>query len=444
MKRPWMLAVVSIACNSNGGGSSTDAASGTGGSAPLAGAAGAAGRGGTPGGASGSAGSGGVTAGRGGSASAGRAGSPGGTSGGSEGDAGAGAVPGEGGSSVGGKSAGGSSAGGGGAGGSSAGGSSAGGSGASGLPWLRVEGNAIKNPEGETVILRGVALMDLGATEEWYGGARAMIDRLTDRDDTQGDSPGWYPTVLRLAVYPEDGEVESPFTFQPGSDDFYEELLRPTVDYAREKGVYVILDWQYIDDTDSHVAATTEFWSYMAPKFANDSNVLFELYNEPINDGNWQVVRGHMQTWYDTVREDAPQNLVLVGTPNWSANIGPSATDPVDGTNIAYVAHMYPYHFGEEDLRDQLAAAAAVHPVFVTEWGFIGGTEDILDGTVTSYGEPFKSFLTEHGVSWTAWCASYDWYPPMFDEDFTLLVGEGSMGGFAKDWLYETRNSNVP
>jgi hypothetical protein len=439
-----MLAVLTIACDSNGGAPDTDGMSGRGGSVNLAGGAGTAGRGDPAGGAPNTAGSGGVAAGRAGSESAGRTSSSGGSSGAAAaaaGGAGAGLAPSVGGSDVGGSGVGGSGTG---LGGSSGAGGSAGSSASSGLPWLRVEGNAIKNPDGDTVILRGVALMDLGATEEWYGGAKAMIDRLTDREDPQGDSPGWYPTVLRLAIYPTDGEVESPFTFQPGSDDFYEELLRPTVDYARQKGVYVILDWHYIDDTDSHVASTTAFWSYMAPKFADDSNVLFELYNEPINDGDWQVVRGHMQTWYDTVRESAPQNLVLVGTPNWSANIGPSATDPVDGTNIAYVAHMYPYHFGEADLRNQLAEAAAVHPVFVTEWGFIGGTDDILDGTVDSYGEPFKTFLTQHGVSWTAWCASYDWYPPMFEEDFTLRVGEDAMGGFVKDWLYETRDANRP
>ena len=29
---------------------------------------------------------------------------------------------------------------------------------------------------------------------------------------------------------------------------------------------------------------TSEFWTYMAPRFANDSHVMFELFNEPINN----------------------------------------------------------------------------------------------------------------------------------------------------------------
>ena len=38
-----------------------------------------------------------------------------------------------------------------------------------------------------------------------------------------------------------------------------------------------------------------------------------------------------------------------------------------------------------------------------------------------------------------AWCAGgWDWGPPIFYKDWTLRVGEGEMGGFAKEWLYET------
>ena len=29
-----------------------------------------------------------------------------------------------------------------------------------------------------------------------------MIDRLTDKTDTQGNSPGWYPKVFRINITP--------------------------------------------------------------------------------------------------------------------------------------------------------------------------------------------------------------------------------------------------
>jgi hypothetical protein len=312
------------------------------------------------------------------------------------------------------------------------------------LPWLHVEGNQIKDPAGNTVILRGVSLIDISVTESWEGGLAAMIDRLTKADDPQGSSPGWFTRVVRLAVVPEDGESVSPVHYQPGSDVYYNTLLRPAVDYALRKGLYVIIDWHYIADTTLHRETTNAFWADIAPRFANDSHVMFEVYNEPINGGSWATVKPDMQSFYDTVRAGAPQNLVLVGTPNWSQVIAPTATDPIVGTNVVYVAHMYPQHYPNASLRSQITTAAAVHPVFVTEWGFQDGANAILDGTITSYGAPFKQFLEDNKLSWTAWCASSNWGPPMFNSDYTLRIGEGEMGGFVKDFLYEKRDSDLP
>jgi hypothetical protein len=144
------------------------------------------------------------------------------------------------------------------------------------------------------------------------------------------------------------------------------------------------------------------------------------------------------------VRASAPDNLVLVGTPNWCQILGPTATQPLQGTNIVYVGHMYPTHWPDQRLRNEIVTAAAAHPVFLTEWGFEQDRDPIVDGTITSYGDPFKAFVEEQRVSWTAWCASYDWFPAIFNRDYSLRVGEGSMGGFLKDWLYEKRASDIP
>jgi endoglucanase len=312
------------------------------------------------------------------------------------------------------------------------------------LPWLHVEGNQIKDPAGNAVILRGVSLIDLSVTESWEGGITRMIDRLTKSDDPQGSSPGWYTRVLRFAVVPEDGESESPVHYQPGSSIYYDTILRPAVDYALTKGLYVIIDWHYIADTTPHRDTTNAFWADIAPRFANDSNVMFELYNEPINAGQWPSVKADMQSFYDTVRAGAPNNLVLVGTPNWCQVVAPTASDPLNGTNIVYVAHMYPQHWANPSLRQQIVTAAAVHPVFVTEWGFQENLSALLGGTITSYGAPFTQFLEENKLSSTAWCASSNWGPPMFNIDYTLRVGAGEMGGFVKDFLYEKRDSDRP
>ncbi len=317
---------------------------------------------------------------------------------------------------------------------------------AAALPWIHVDGNHFKDESGNVVVLRGVDMIDLSATDQWEGGLHQMIDRLTNPNDPQGSSPGWATRILRLMVAPADAMIGAPVPYQPNTQ-YYERYLRPTVDYARQKGLYAIIDWHYIDDTGPHVQTTSDFWSDIAPKFANDSNVFFELFNEPMDMGNWTTTKANMQTWYDIARAGAPNTVILMGSPNWSQLAGNAASDPIDGTNIAYVAHMYPTHFTQPSLRNQITTAAALAPVFMTEWGFEEGLTDnggLLNGTITSYGDPIKAFMEQNGLSWSAWCASSTWGPPMFNADHTLRVGEGEMGGFVKDWLYEKKDDDQP
>ncbi|HTR79346.1 MAG TPA: glycoside hydrolase family 5 protein, partial [Gemmatimonadaceae bacterium] len=317
---------------------------------------------------------------------------------------------------------------------------------AAALPWIHVDGNQFKDENGNVVVLRGVDMIDLGATEQWEGGIKQMIDRLTDPNDTQSNSPGWGTKVLRLVVAPADAMIGTPAPYSPGTQ-YYETYLRPTVDYARQKGLYAIIDWHYIDDTTPHIDSTNAFWDDIAPHFADDSNVFFELFNEPMDMGNWTTTKANMQTWYTHVRAAAPNNVVLVGSSNWSQLAGTAAADPIDGTNIAYVSHMYPTHFMQQSLRTQITNAAAIAPVFMTEWGFEEGLTDdggLLNGTITSYGDPIRTFMEQNGLSWSAWCASAKWDPPMFNADYSLRVGEGEMGGFVKDWLYDKRDDDQP
>ena len=148
----------------------------------------------------------------------------------------------------------------------------------------------------------------------------------------------------------------------------------------------------------------------------------------------------------------APDNLIFVGTPSYCQIIGPTATDPVDDVNVVYITHIYPLHWlsgNNQYYRDSITAAAAAHPVILGEWGFTTDlTYDdqwhIVIGNKTNYGDPIKQFVEGLGIGSIAWCAGGpDWGPPMFysngaNADGALRVGEGEMGGFAKDWLFET------
>jgi len=325
-------------------------------------------------------------------------------------------------------------------------------------PRLHVDGNKVKDPNGNIVILRGVALIDLGSLEDWKCGALNAVDRITNPNDTQGNSPGWYTKIIRIVIAPPDSTNPPrswPHPFNADNNDLYN-LLRTFVDYCAEKEVYVAIDWHYVAHTYDHVASTSEFWRYMAPRFKDDTHVIFELFNEPNNPGvsdaaMWTSVKNDMQTWIDIVRGYAPDNLIFVGTPSYCQIIGPTATDPVSDVNVVYISHIYPLHWlssSHSYYVSTITAAAAAHPVIMGEWG---STSDmnyddpyhIVIGTRTNYGEPLKEFVEGIGIGSIAWCAGGpDWGSPMFYSngancDGALRVGEGEMGGFAKDWLFE-------
>lgn len=309
-------------------------------------------------------------------------------------------------------------------------------------------------------------MVNLGSVEAWHGGAINMIDRLTDKTDAQGDSPGWYTKVIRLCITPPDVHPDWPYPFNPNDTVLYD-LLRSVVDRCAQRDVYAIIDWHYTTDTFDHVESTSEFWTYMAPKFANDSHVLFELFQEPVNrvgtdTQKWTSVRNDMQVWVDIVRSYAPDNLILVGTPDYCKVLTPIVNNPINGTNIIYTSHLYPLQWLDDSWLSpnktsylkHVTDCAACFPVFATEWGFseTATSGSLNEGTISNYGQPIMDFFEQYQISHSAWIASYDWEPSMFWQPdnlwlpgpWELRCGAGEMGCFAKDTLYLRRNENQP
>ncbi|MGA2093737.1 MAG: glycoside hydrolase family 5 protein [Sedimentisphaerales bacterium] len=298
-----------------------------------------------------------------------------------------------------------------------------------------------------------------------------LIDRITNTSDPNGNSPGWYPKILRILVCPHDSDLYggSPLTFEPNfnpnnpddpntqNNEDFNDLLRETIDYCAEKQLYAIIDWHVMTNTYDDVNDTNAFWSYIAPRFANDTHVLFELFNEPVNPGateaqRWDSVRNDMQTWVDTIRASAPHNLILVGSPSYDQILGPVVYNPIADDNVVYVCHLYPYHWlghgADPDwYRNQITTCAEQYPVICTEWGFTedptyynsSGSDHYFDGSISNYGQPLKEFFEEYGIGNTAWVLSNSngWNPPMFYSNWTPRCGDGEMGCFTKDWLYE-------
>lgn len=302
-----------------------------------------------------------------------------------------------------------------------------------GIAPLHVEGSRVVDPSGNTVILRGVSIADPVDVDNRDTGPTAIevVDRLSDA------SQGFYARVIRIPVYP-------PIWFADPTG-YFTDHLKPLVDHAAERGLYVIVDFHEISDVVPANDEVKAFWTLVAPEFASYTNVLYEVFNEPINqaDMSWSSYKRYAQGWVDLVRSHAPHNIVLVGGPFYDQQIAGAARSPIRGTNIGYVGHVYPISASSLLYEGSaFTVVAATAPVFITEWGYRLAWGDVGAGTQTSFGNPLKAFVEAHGLSWTAWCADSVWEPVMFSADWTLFRSEGDMGGFTQDWLAEKKDAD--
>jgi hypothetical protein len=318
---------------------------------------------------------------------------------------------------------------------------------------LHVEGNKIKDAEGHTVVLRGVSAPDIGTLKTSYG-ISEYIDRLTNKDDPNSNSPGWYTKVIRYPVYAKGSDINSPLAFdpcnpfEPNNEAVYE-ALKEAVDYGAEKGIYSIICLDYHVDIRDKIEECNAFWNYMAPKFADDGNVLLEIFGEPTNAaGNWAIIQYYMQRKFNAVRALAPDNLILVTGGCWGQDIELAPTTPILGDNLVYAFHVYgnTWRTAESWITRNIDPVAPVYPIVVTTWGFEPNSDPcIYDtkwscGSASDYGEPFLNYIEGLGIGGIACFGGYEWAPPMFDSNWQLLCGD-YMGGFVKDWLYEKRNA---
>jgi endoglucanase len=295
-------------------------------------------------------------------------------------------------------------------------------------PWLHVNGNWLNDPQGNRVVLRGVAVVT-PKDHAARGGIAAVVDRVTE--------PNLYSRVVRVPVHPTDWTGQA----------YVDQYLKPCVDALTKKGVYVIIDLHYISAYGSLDAKVKDFWSVVAPAFKDYSNVLYEVFNEPTNPGGqsgWPTWKAAAQPWVDLIRAAAPKNPILVGSPTWSQDARFAVTDPFKGDNLIYVIHVYPIHTNWDQM---FGVPSTKIPIFLSEWGYqnAGSFGSEVKGTTSVYGAQMKAYLAAHpNVSSTAWVFDHSWYPVMCDRNYKLLGGEDYQGEFVQAFLSEKRNDDLP
>jgi len=290
---------------------------------------------------------------------------------------------------------------------------------------LHSSGNRIVDGNGQAIILRGVVLPGLDQSPATSGVTELAVDQ----------AKAWGANFVRLPL----GEqfwLSSNCNFAPS----YPSTVDQVVNWITSLGMVALLelDTNTVNGCEAgsphnmaDEAQAPTFWSQVAHRYASNSLVAFDLYNEPhdISDAVWlsgglttdiyapyeSYQSAGMQQLYDTVRATGAQNLVFVTGNTWGATV-PSRL--VNGTNIVYAAHAYtcaggtpstctnPAPYDPSPMLDNWIGVSQAVPVMVTEFGWPSWYDGTYNANVIAFAEGrgwgWSAFAWEQG-NWSVW-----------------------------------------
>ncbi len=274
------------------------------------------------------------------------------------------------------------------------------------LPALVVKGTQLMDAEGDTVRLEGVSY-----------GWHQLWPRFYNASSVACLANEWGAKVLRASM-----GVDLDSACYVSKPEFGIECVTKVADAAIENGVYIIIDWH------SHhlrLEEAKEFFTRMATRYKGVANVIYEIFNEPVED-SWEQVKAYSVEVIKAIRAIEPEAVILVGCPHWDQDIHLAADDPITGYgNIMYTLHFYAATHGQW-LRDRAGYALGKGlPIFVSE---CAGMEASGDGPINreEWGI-WLDWMRRHSVSWAAWSLSDK------DETCSMLYPSASSGGDWKD-----------
>ncbi|SDO64077.1 carbohydrate-binding domain-containing protein [Alkalicoccus daliensis] len=256
--------------------------------------------------------------------------------------------------------------------------------------------------DGQPIQLKGMSTHGL----QWFG-------EIVNNNAFAALANDWDSNVIRLALYVgENGYATNP--------ELKDKVIEG-IELAIENDMYVIIDWHVHHPGDPNAdiySGAMDFFDEISSLYPNHPNLIYELANEPnpnspgvTNDAaGWQAVKDYADPIVDMLRaENAKENIIIVGSPNWSQRPDLAADNPIDDENTMYTVHFYTgTHATSETSEDRENVMSNARyalengvAVFATEWGT--SQADGNNGPYIDEADEWLTFLAENNISWANW-----------------------------------------
>jgi len=243
----------------------------------------------------------------------------------------------------------------------------------------------------------------------------------------------WRASVIRIPV---GVEAAGGYLADPQANLARTEAV---IQAAIEADMYVIVDW-HSHEAEKYEAEATDFFRQIASKYGHYPHVIYEIYNEPLAVSWDKTIKPYAERVIQAIRSVDQDNLIVVGTPNWSQDVDVASRAPLAAANVAYALHFYAATHGEPQREKARAAVGNGLPLFVTEWGAVNATGD---GQVNrEQTEAWMRFLRSNDISHVNWAINdkAEGASAYLPESMTLSPSGELAKGIVESWSARKRD----
>src|SRR5674476_403943 len=188
------------------------------------------------------------------------------------------------------------------------------------LPLIKVKGNKFVNPEGETILFKGLAISDPDKLEKQGHWNKAHFEKVKEMG----------AKIVRIPVHP--------IAWRERTPEKYLVLLDQTVEWCTDLGMYVMIDWHTIGNLEMELfqnpmyntskQETYQFWRTIAQHFKGNNTIAFyEIFNEPttyrgqLGSMSWSEWKKINENVINLIRSFDTETIPLVAGLDWAYDL---------------------------------------------------------------------------------------------------------------------------